>query len=69
MVNRRLVRARYFVRHMDDIKARLTGSLWYTKGDGAKGFNQVELNVTVAGGLTDGQGRHVSSLCSEQWLS
>ena len=47
-MNRRLVRARYFLRHMDDIKIRLAMSLWYTLGDGAKGFNQLEFTARAS---------------------
>ena len=28
---------------MDDMKVRIAMSLWYTLGDGAKGFNQLKL--------------------------
>merc|ERR1711978_112718 len=51
MLNRRLVRARYFVRHMDDIKVRLTGSLWYTKGNGAKGLQPGRVDLAGQPGL------------------
>ena len=41
-INRHLVRAIYYIRRCDDVKAQLTGSVFLSSFDGLKGFNLLQ---------------------------